>query len=76
MKTATFSEFRNNAKKFFDEVERGETVEIYRHGKPIAIVSPAVREEGPSRWKTAQPIALPGPSVGRMILDDRKKDRS
>lgn len=75
MKTATFSEFRNNAKKFFDVVEQGESVEIYRHGKPIAIVSPVVREEPSSRWKTAQPITIPGVSVSKMILDERKKNR-
>ena len=40
MKTATFSEFRNNARKYLDEVENGEVVEIYRHGKPVALLSP------------------------------------
>jgi prevent-host-death family protein len=41
MKTVTFSQLRNNAKKYFDAVEKGETVEVYRHGKPVAILSPA-----------------------------------
>jgi prevent-host-death family protein len=41
MKTVTFSQLRNNAKKYFDAVEKGESVEVYRHGKPAAILSPA-----------------------------------
>ena len=40
MITVTFSELRNNAKKYFDAVEEGETIEVYRNGKPIAILSP------------------------------------
>lgn len=41
MRSVTFSQFRNNAKKYFDAVEKGETLEIYRHGKPIATLSPS-----------------------------------
>ena len=33
MVRVTFSELRNNAKKYFDAVEQGELVEVYRHGK-------------------------------------------
>lgn len=75
MKTATFSEFRNNAKKYFDVVEQGETVEIYRHGKPIALVTPIVREAPSNRWKTGNPIVIPGISASKMIIEERRKSR-
>jgi len=75
MKTVTFSQLRNNAKKYFDEVEKGETVEVFRHGKPIALLTPVVREQGLSRWKTANPIKLPGVSASRMIIEERRKSR-
>jgi prevent-host-death family protein len=75
MKTVTFSQLRNNAKKYFDEVEKGETVEVYRHGKPIAMLSPIVREPSMSRWKTARPIKLPGVSASKLIIEERRKSR-
>lgn len=77
MKTVTFSQLRNNAKKYFDEVEKGETVEVYRHGKPIAMLTPVAREEGLrlNRWKTANPIKLPGVAASRIVIEERKKNR-
>ena len=73
MKTATFSDFRNHAKKFFDAVEGGESVEIYRHGKPVAMLTP-IRKHSMDRWKTAHPLTLPGLSLSRAILADREED--
>jgi len=70
MKTATFSELRNNAKKYFDEVEKGETIRIYRHGKPVALLSP-VGNRDLSRWKDAKPLTIPGVSLSRAILSER-----
>jgi prevent-host-death family protein len=75
MKTVTFSQLRNNAKKYFDEVERGETVEVYRHGKPIAMLTPVAREQGLSRWKTANPVKIPGVAASKFIIEERKKNR-
>jgi prevent-host-death family protein len=73
MQTATFSELRNHAKKYFDAVERGETVEIYRHGKPVARISP-VRPKALQRWRQAHPLDL-GVSASRMIIEERRKGR-
>ncbi len=73
MKTVTFSQLRNNAKKYFDAVEKGESVEVYRHGKPIAMLSPVVREAPLSRWKTANPIKIPGLSLSKEIIKDRRE---
>ncbi len=77
MRTATFSEFRNNAKKYLDAVEKGESVEIYRYGKPVAVVSPFVREDKPvlSRWKTGNPIKIPGVSASKIIIEQRRSSR-
>lgn len=74
MLTTTFSEFRNNAKKYFDAVEsRGESVEIFRHGKPVAILEPA-RETAKKRWKKSSPLSLRGVSLTSLVLSER--DRS
>jgi prevent-host-death family protein len=74
MKSVTFSELRNNAKKYFDTVEQGETLEVFRHGKPVAILMPS----GPRRQsRTSQeaPLRIPGASLSRSILNERKEDR-
>lgn len=74
MRTVTFSELRHQAKKYFDAVENGETVEIYRHGKPVAILMPA-RKRPLNRWKTFRPLKLSGASLSRAILADRSESR-
>ena len=40
MRETTFTELRNNAKDFFAAVEGGETVRVFRNGKPIAEIVP------------------------------------
>ena len=74
MRTVTFSELRNQAKKYFDAVENGETVEIYRHGKPVAILMP-IRKRSMDRWKTSHPLKLSGTSLSQAILADRSEGR-
>jgi prevent-host-death family protein len=73
MKTATFSDFRNNAKDYFDQVEKGEIIQVYRHGKPIAIVSP-VGKNDLSRWKGAKPLKIPGVSLSKALLSERDEN--
>jgi prevent-host-death family protein len=72
MKSVTFSELRNNAKKYFDTVERGETLEVFRHGKPVAILMPA-GSVGRSRTREVSPLRIPGVSLSRAILKERKE---
>jgi prevent-host-death family protein len=36
----TLTELRNHAKAFFDAVERGETVRVFRNGKAVAQIIP------------------------------------
>ncbi len=72
MKITTFTEFRNNAREYFDAVEKGESVEIYRHGKPAAILSPAVRENSKEYWKNAKPLMkYEGISLSDLVIDGR-----
>lgn len=73
MRMATFSELRNQAKKYFDAVEQGETVEIYRHGKPVALLTP-IRRRAMERWKISNPLRL-GNSLSAAILADRSESR-
>jgi prevent-host-death family protein len=71
MKQAAFTELRNNAKLFFDQVEAGETVRILRNGKPIADIVP-ISPSLPS-WKrrVATPLVISGASLSKLILADR-----
>jgi prevent-host-death family protein len=74
MKMVTFTEFRQNAATYFDAVEKGETIRILRHGKPVAEVTPAPFEENTISWK--QPglrLSIKGASLSREILQNRKK---
>src|SRR5437870_221507 len=50
MKTISFTEFRNKASSLVDLVEKGEEVEILRHGKVVARLVPAVSRRE-SAWK-------------------------
>ena len=73
MIAVTFSDLRNNAKKYFDAVEQGETVEVYRHGKPVALLSPLrPGSRTGDRWKTASPLEIDGASLTQALLEDRQ----
>ena len=66
-----FSEFRKHAKEFLDRVEDGESIQILRHGKPVAVISPV--NGAPSRWKTAPSrIHLKGASASETLLHERR----
>lgn len=71
MKSVTFSQLRQHAKDFFDAVEAGETLEIFRHGKPIAILSPYT----PSILrKKPTPLNLGSLSLSKIVIEDRAHD--
>ena len=70
MRKTTITELRNHAKDYFDAVEGGETVRVFRNGKPIAEIVP-VRSGIPS-WKTqGTPLTVMGLSLSREVLSDR-----
>lgn len=70
------SEFRANASAMLDLVERGETVRIMRHGKPVADLVPVQGEPGdavPSYQLPFEPVmSLPaGYSAVKTLIDER-----
>lgn len=72
MRETTFTELRKHAKDFFDAVEGGETVRVFRNGKPIAEIVP-IRPQLPSWKKEAEPLTIKGLSLCQEILADREK---
>jgi prevent-host-death family protein len=70
MQDATFTELRNHAKDYFDAVEGGDTVRVFRNGKPIADIVP-VRSGTPSWKRQSTPLTVKGLSLSREILRDR-----
>jgi antitoxin (DNA-binding transcriptional repressor) of toxin-antitoxin stability system len=72
MQEATFTELRSHAKDYFDAVEGGDTIRVFRNGKAIAEIVP-VRTGIPSWKRQAQPLTIKGISLGGEILSDRQK---
>jgi prevent-host-death family protein len=72
MRETTFTELRTHAKRYFDAVEKGESVRVYRNGKPVAEIVP-VQSETPSWKRNATPLIVKGLVLSSEILSDRKK---
>lgn len=72
MKQATFTEPRNNARHLFDLVEAGEPVRILRNGKPIADIVPIPADLPSWKRREAQPLAMDGVALSRLILGERE----
>ena len=72
MKQATVTEVRNHAKQYFDRVEAGEAVRVFRNGKPIADIVPVLADLPSWKRRKAQPLVLDGVSLSRMILEERE----
>jgi prevent-host-death family protein len=71
MRETTFTELRNHAKAFFDTVEQGETVRVYRNGRPVADIVP-VKAALPAWKKPPQTRLFLGDlCLGDEILADR-----
>ena len=76
MKQVSFTEFRRNAAALFNSVERGETVRVLRHGKPIAEVVPVDPHQVRFSWKRPGLLLEVGDvSLSREILKERKRAR-
>jgi antitoxin (DNA-binding transcriptional repressor) of toxin-antitoxin stability system len=76
MKTVTFTEFRKNASGLFSEVEKGDTLLVLRHGKPIAEISPASpgRHDRPSWKRPGLRLTAKGTALSAAILQERRRD--
>ena len=76
MKTVTSSEFRKSASAVLDLVEKGEVVQVLRHGKAIAKIIPAGREHAKPAWKRpGVRIAASGASLSKAVLEERRSSR-
>lgn len=78
MHTLPLSEFRANASAMLDLVERGETVRILRHGKPVADLVP-IKAEAPDRvpsWKRPivpfKVVRPDGKTGAELIIEERE----
>ena len=72
MKTVSFTDFRNNASSFLDLVEKGEEVEIQRHGKVVARLVPPVSRKDPALRKPGLRLVTKAPSLSKAVLEDRR----
>jgi len=70
MRETNVVELRKRLKHYFDAVEGGEVIRVYRNGKPIAEILPPANRK--ASWKREAPrLILPGLSLSREILNDR-----
>lgn len=71
MHHATFTELRNQAKRYFDLVEAGETVRVLRNGRPIADIQPVTPDVPSWKQRKPRPVAMRGTEISRLILEER-----
>ncbi len=71
MHETTFSEFRSQARHFFDLVEAGEIVRVLRNGRPIAEIHPIQIDLRSWKNRRARPLAVSGKAISQMIVDER-----
>jgi prevent-host-death family protein len=75
MQETNVVELRRRIKHYFDAVENGEVIRVYRKGKPIAEILPLTKRE--ASWKREVPrLTIPGLSLSREILKDRAESDS
>ena len=82
MQIVSVTEFRARAAEMVDCVQKGETVRILRHGKPVAELVAPQADAPPKvpRWK--KPIEKPlvytrpdGKTVAQLIIEEREQAR-
>ncbi|MCC6533137.1 MAG: prevent-host-death protein [Burkholderiales bacterium] len=71
MREASFTELRNQAKRYFAFVEGGETVRALRNGKPIAEIHPIAQDLPSCNQRPGRPLAIHGESISRRVLGGR-----
>lgn len=80
MKTITVGELRQNPTQALDEVERGETYQVTRHGREIGRIVPPgstvplvpAKDKGGMRLTDIEPVELSTASSIDELLDDMK----
>ncbi len=77
MTQTTFTEFRKHAKTYFDSVEKGATIQVLRHGKVIAEITPPHDSAAHKTWKKpGLKLLVPGVSLTQAILTERRESRT
>jgi antitoxin (DNA-binding transcriptional repressor) of toxin-antitoxin stability system len=76
MKTVSFTEFRQRASELFSEVEKGASLLVLRHGKPIAEISPPSQQRGenPSWKRPGLRLTAKGANLSAAIIEDRRHE--
>ena len=75
MQETNVVELRKRTKHYFDAVESGEVIRVYRNGKPIAEIVPIPK--GDTSWKRYVPrLTIKGLSLSREILKDRPESET
>lgn len=74
MKTVTFTDFRKRASDFITEVEHGETLIVFRHGKPVAEIVPySEKLQKTPAWKQSRVrLKVSGMDLSSVILEERE----
>ncbi|MBF0240288.1 MAG: type II toxin-antitoxin system Phd/YefM family antitoxin [SAR324 cluster bacterium] len=73
MISVTFTEFRKNASALISNVEQGEVIQILRHGKPIAEISPIPGQANTPAWKKqGLKLVSKGDGLSKAILQERE----
>ena len=73
MQIATFTQLRNNARYYFDAVEKGEIIKIKRHGKIIAEIKPAADDGTDNTLKNpAIRLSIKGAELSKIIIKERE----
>ena len=77
MTRTTFTELRKHAKTYFDSVEKGATIQVLRHGKVIAEITPPHESAGSKAWKKpGLKLLVPGVSLTKAVLAERRESRA
>lgn len=77
MTRTTFTELRKHSKSYFDSVEKGATIQVLRHGKVIAEITPPHDGAENRAWKKpGLKLLVPGVSLTKALLAERRKSRA
>ncbi len=73
MRETNVADLRRHTKEYFDAVEQGDVIRVYRKGKPIADIVPIPKNK-PS-WKNEIPrLTIPGIIISKELLKDRDEE--
>ncbi len=75
MKIASFTEFRQNASKYLDQVEKGEKINITRYGRPVAKLIPPGQDEDLAWKQPGVRLPLESGSLSEEIIKERSEAR-